>query len=33
VASIPGWIIREAADEVTATIDDDGLVPVLRSLL
>ncbi|MCL2423018.1 MAG: Cof-type HAD-IIB family hydrolase [Micrococcales bacterium] len=25
--------VREAADEVTATIDDDGLVPVLRSLL
>jgi len=25
--------VREAADEVTGTIDDDGAVPVLRSLL
>lgn len=25
--------VREAADEVTGTIDDDGVLPVLRSLL
>ena len=25
--------VREAADEVTGTVDDDGVVPVLRSLL
>ncbi len=25
--------VKEAADEVTATVDEDGLVPVLRSLL
>jgi hydroxymethylpyrimidine pyrophosphatase-like HAD family hydrolase len=26
-------LVREAADEVTGAIDDDGVVPVLRSLL
>jgi len=25
--------VRAVADEVTGTIDDDGVVPVLRSLL
>jgi len=28
-----GWSVRAAADEVTGTIDDDGAVAVLRSLL
>jgi hydroxymethylpyrimidine pyrophosphatase-like HAD family hydrolase len=25
--------VKQAADEVTSDVDDDGLVPVLRSLL
>ena len=25
--------VKEIADEVTLTVDEDGLVPVLRSLL
>jgi hydroxymethylpyrimidine pyrophosphatase-like HAD family hydrolase len=25
--------VKDAADEITATVEEDGLVPVLRSLL